>query len=211
MNNYRAGILTAGEARARSIPAAVCDERATKPAVKRPSESVQVIVNGLLCCTQPRMIPHPRSAHKPAPRRKPNSKVQPPVLDMHNPQKKHPRVKKEPIQPIEPMEHLQPRPQICENLSYMNATQCERANVRGPAAQARKLPQESLSLANPQTRNSCLSVGQASPGESGVKRASGPEFRLPQARGAGGSVNWQTRRCATHASSCSNSTNFNQI
>ena len=48
MNNYRAGILTAGEARARSIPAAVCDERATKPAVKRPSESVHVIVNGLL-------------------------------------------------------------------------------------------------------------------------------------------------------------------
>jgi hypothetical protein len=48
MNNYRAGILTAGEARARRIPAAVCDERATKPAVKRPSESVHVIVNGLL-------------------------------------------------------------------------------------------------------------------------------------------------------------------
>ena len=48
MNNWRAGILTAGEARARSIPVAVCDERATKPAVKRLSERVQVIVNGLL-------------------------------------------------------------------------------------------------------------------------------------------------------------------
>jgi acyl carrier protein len=38
MNNWRAGILTAGETRVRSIPAAVCDERATKPAVKIPSD-----------------------------------------------------------------------------------------------------------------------------------------------------------------------------
>ena len=55
MDNYRAGILTAGEARARSIPEAVCNERATKPAVKRPSESVHVIVNGLRSCREPRL------------------------------------------------------------------------------------------------------------------------------------------------------------
>jgi len=47
MNNWRAGILTAGEAGARSI-SRICDERATKPAVKRPSESVHVILKSLL-------------------------------------------------------------------------------------------------------------------------------------------------------------------
>src|SRR5881296_1066327 len=48
MDEWRAGILTAGEARARRIPVAVCNERTTKPAVKRPSENVHVILNGLL-------------------------------------------------------------------------------------------------------------------------------------------------------------------
>jgi hypothetical protein len=43
MNNWRAEILTAGEARARTI-SRICDERATKPAAKRPSESVHVIL-----------------------------------------------------------------------------------------------------------------------------------------------------------------------
>src|SRR2546422_3456621 len=47
MDDWRAGILTAGEARARRIPEAVCNERTTKPAVKRPSENVHLILNGL--------------------------------------------------------------------------------------------------------------------------------------------------------------------
>jgi acyl carrier protein len=57
MNNWRAGILTAGETRVRSIPAAVCDERATKPAVKIPSESVHVI---LISLPRPERFPESR-------------------------------------------------------------------------------------------------------------------------------------------------------
>ena len=48
MDNLCAGILAAGETRARRIPVAVCNERATKPAVKRPSTNVHVILISLL-------------------------------------------------------------------------------------------------------------------------------------------------------------------
>jgi hypothetical protein len=44
------------------------------------------------------------------------------------------------------------------------------------------------------------SVGQTS--GLPVRRASGPKFRPPQGRGAGGSVNRQTRRSAPHLNSC---------
>ncbi len=44
MDNLRAGILTAGETRARGISEAICNERATKPAVNRPSAIVHIIL-----------------------------------------------------------------------------------------------------------------------------------------------------------------------
>ena len=39
MSNYGAGILTAGKAGARRISEGICNERATKPAVKRTSQN----------------------------------------------------------------------------------------------------------------------------------------------------------------------------
>jgi hypothetical protein len=50
MDNLRAGILTAGETRARRISKVICNERATKPAVKRPSAIVHLILHRLLKC-----------------------------------------------------------------------------------------------------------------------------------------------------------------
>jgi len=43
MNNYGAGVLAAGKARARRISEAICNERATPPAAKRTSQNVHVI------------------------------------------------------------------------------------------------------------------------------------------------------------------------
>ena len=43
MNDYGAGVLAAGKARARRISKAICNERATLPAAKRTSRNVQVI------------------------------------------------------------------------------------------------------------------------------------------------------------------------
>jgi len=56
LSNYGAGILAAGKARARRISAVICNERATQPAAKRPSQNAQVISSRVLtrifhtCC-----------------------------------------------------------------------------------------------------------------------------------------------------------------
>jgi hypothetical protein len=48
LSNYSAGILDAGKARARRISAWICNERATPPAAKRPSQNAQVIFSRVL-------------------------------------------------------------------------------------------------------------------------------------------------------------------